>query len=194
MQNFLTDYGLIAIFLAAIFENDIVFIMTGVVIHLSVVHPESAFLACLGGALLHDSLWFWLGHARSESIRSSRVYRKLGPAVERLAKRFGPWELLLSRFIYGTRNPSLVFWGTQKLSVFRFAAIEITAFMIWGGALTGLGYFLSDRAQALIGEIGSVERFLLGALGVAILIYLGGRLLSRHEVKKHLLPPPRGEE
>ncbi len=192
MQNFLSDYGLIALFLCAIFENDVVFIMTGVVVHLGIVHPESAFLACLAGALLHDSLWFWLGHARSDSIRSSRVYRKLGPAVERLAARFGPWELLLSRFIYGTRNPSLVFWGTQKLSVFRFAAIELTAFMIWGGALTGLGYFLSDRAQALIGGIGSVERFLLGALGVALLIYAGGRVLSRHEVKKHLLPPPGG--
>jgi len=190
MQSFLNEYGLIAIFLCAIVENDIVFIMTGVVIHLGVVYPEAAFLACLAGALLHDSLWFWLGHARSESIRSSRIYRKLGPAVERLAARFGPWELLLSRFIYGTRNPSLVFWGTQKLSVARFLAIELTAFLIWGGALTGLGYFLSDRAQALIGGIGSVERFLLGALGVALLIYLGGRLLTRHEVKKHLLRPP----
>jgi membrane protein DedA with SNARE-associated domain len=190
MQNFLNDYGVLAIFLAAILENDVVFIMTGVVVHLAVVHPESAFLACLAGALVHDSLWFWLGHARAESIRGSRIYRKLGPAVERLAARFGPWELLLSRFIYGTRNPSLVFWGTQKLSVWRFAAIELTAFMIWGGALTGLGYFLSDRAQAIIGEIGSVERFLLGALGVALLIYLGGRLLTRQEVKKHLLPPP----
>jgi membrane protein DedA with SNARE-associated domain len=192
MQSFLNDYGVAAIFLAAILENDVVFIMTGVMVHLGVVHPESAFLACLAGALVHDSLWFWLGHARADSIRSSRIYRRLGPAVERLAVRFGPWELLLSRFIYGTRNPSLVFWGTQRLSILRFAAIELTAFMIWGGALTGLGYFLSDRAQALIGEIGSVERFLLGALGVALLIYLGVRLLGRQEVKKYLLPPPGG--
>jgi membrane protein DedA with SNARE-associated domain len=190
MQNFLNEYGVLAIFLAAILENDVVFLMTGVVIHLGAVHPESAFLACVAGALVHDSLWFWLGHAHAESIRRSRIYRRLGPAVERLAARFGPWELLLSRFIYGTRNPSLVFWGTQKLSVWRFAAIELTAFTIWGGALTGLGYFLSDRAQALIGEIGSIERFLLGALGVAILLYLAGRLLTRQEVRKHLLPPP----
>lgn len=194
MQNFLSEYGILAIFLAAIVENDVVFIMTGVVVHLGVVHPESAFLACLAGALVHDSLWFWLGHARSETIRNSRIYRKLGPAVERLAARFGPWELLVSRFFYGTRNPSLVFWGTRKLSIFRFLAIEVTAFMIWGGALTGLGYFLSDRAEALIGEVGSVERFLLGALGVALLIYLGGRWLSRHEVKKHLLRPPADRE
>jgi membrane protein DedA with SNARE-associated domain len=190
MQNFLTEYGLLAIFLCAMIENDVVFIMTGVLIHLGIVHPESAFLACLVGALAHDSLWFWLGHARSDSIKSSRVYRKLGPVVERLAARFGPWELFLCRFIYGTRNPSLVFWGVHKLRLTRFAAIELSALTIWGGALTGLGYFLSDRAEAIIGQVKSVERFLLGALIIAILIYLGGRIFTRHEIKRHLLPPP----
>lgn len=193
MQNFLTEYGLLAIFLCAIIENDIVFIMAGVIAHLGIVAPLPAFLACLAGALAHDSLWFWLGHARSVSIRDSRVYRKLGPVVERLAERFGPWELFLCRFIYGTRNPSLVFWGVQKLPVMRFALIELCAFSVWGTGLAAAGYFLSHSAEAIIGHVKSIERFLLGALIVAVLLYLGGRLFTRHEIKKHLLPPPTGE-
>lgn len=193
MQNFLTEYGLLAIFLCAIIENDIVFIMAGVVAHLGVVTPVSAFLSCLAGALVHDSLWFWLGRARSESIRTSRVYRKLGPVVERLAKRFGPWELFLCRFIYGTRNPSLVFWGVQKLSVVRFGLIETLALSVWGGLLTTAGFFLSHSAEAIIGRVKSIERFLLGALIITIVVYLGGRLFTRHEIKKHLLPPQVGK-
>jgi membrane protein DedA with SNARE-associated domain len=192
MQQFLIEYGVLAIFLCAVLENDVVFLMTGVLIHLGLVHAESAFLACLGGALVHDSLWFWLGYARAESIRMSRAYRRLGPLVEKLSARFGPWELFLCRFLYGTRNPSLVFWGLQQLSVARFAAIELSALTIWGGALTGFGYFLSDRAEALIGRVKSVEHFLLIALLIAIAIYLVARLFTRHEIKRHLLlPPPR---
>src|SRR6187200_1118185 len=109
MQDFLLEYGLLAVFLCAIAENDVTFILTGVAVHLSSMHPVPAIVAGLAGALLHDSIWFGLGHWRSETIRSHRVYRRVGPAVERLAARFGPWELFACRFIYGTRTPSLVF-------------------------------------------------------------------------------------
>lgn len=181
------QYGLAAIFFCALLENDVTFVFTGVVIHLGLVDPTLALIYVLAGALLHDSFWFWLGHTKSESIRASRVYRRLGPAVERLAARFGPWELFLCRFIYGTRNPSLVFWGAHRLSVGKFLKIEIIALTIWGSFLTMLGFCLSNAAAALIGTIKSMERWMLGALGVIILGALVARIFTRYEIRKRLL-------
>ncbi len=187
MEEFIMQYGLAAIFLCALIENDITFVFVGVVIHLGLVNPPLAVAIALTGALLHDSFWFWLGHTKSESIRASRVYRRLGPAVERLAARFGPWELFLCRFIYGTRNPSLVFWGAHRLPVLKFLKINLLALGIWGGFLTTLGLTLSSAAAAIIGTVKSMERWMLGALGVIILGALLARLFTRYEIRKRML-------
>jgi membrane protein DedA with SNARE-associated domain len=186
MQEFIIQYGLAAIFFCALIENDVTFVFTGVVIHLGLVDPTLALAFALSGALIHDSFWFWLGHTKSESIRASRVYRRLGPSVERLAERFGPWELFICRFVYGTRNPSLVFWGAHRLPIAKFLKIQILALTIWGSFLTMLGFTLSNAAAAIIGTIKSMERWMLGALGVIILGALLARIFTRYELRKRL--------
>ncbi len=189
MQEFLLEYGQLAVFLCAIIENDVTFILTGVVVHLGMLEVVSAVVAGIAGALVQDTFWFWLGHTRSETIRSHRVYRKVGPAVERLANKFGPWELFVCRFIYGTRTPSLVFWGVQRLSVTTFLLIEVLALTVWGTILTTLGYLLSNSAAAVIGTVKSMERWILGALIIAFVGFFLARLFTRYEIRKRL--PPR---
>jgi membrane protein DedA with SNARE-associated domain len=189
MQEFLQEYGLLAIFLCAIVENDVTFILTGVVVHLSGIHPVPALVAGLSGALLHDSIWFWLGHYRADSVKAHRVYRRIGPAVERLAAKFGPWELLVCRFFYGTRTASIVFWGVQRLAVTSFLLIELIALTIWGAVLVTLGFLLSTGAAALIGRVRSMERWMLCALAIAIVGFFLARVYTRYEIRKRL--PPR---
>lgn len=189
MQEFLIEYGLLAVFLCAIVENDVTFILTGVIVHLGMLNAYEATVAAIAGALLHDSFWFWLGHWRSETVKSHRVYRRVGPAVERLATRFGPWELFLCRFIYGTRTPSLVFWGVQRLPVTTFLLIEVLALTLWGCILVGLGYFLSNSAAIIIGRVKSMEHWMLWALLIAVAGFLFARVFTRYELRKRL--PPR---
>lgn len=186
MQEFLFEYGLLAIFLCAIVENDVTFILTGVIVHLSPIHPVPALVAGLSGALLHDSIWFCLGHWRSDTIKTHRVYRRVGPAVERLATRFGPWELFVCRFIYGTRTPSLVFWGVQRLSITTFLLIETLALTLWGTVLVALGYLLSNGAAVIVGKVKSMERWMLGALIIAAVGFFLARVFTRYELRKRL--------
>jgi membrane protein DedA with SNARE-associated domain len=190
MENFLIQYGLLAVLFCALIENDVTFILTGVIIYRGIVDPVLGVVYCVAGALGHDLLWFWLGHSKSETIRQSRVYRRVGPLVEKLAGRFGAWELFFCRFIYGTRNPSLVFWGVQRLPLAKFLAIEAFALSLWGSFLAGLGYFLSDRATLVIGKVKSFERWLLGAAIIGLIVVVGLRIFARYEIRKRLPPPP----
>ena len=164
MNDFLLHYGLIAVFLCATVETDVSFIFTGVAIHTGAVPAVAAVVLMILGALTHDTLWFVGGRYRSAAIRESRVYRKVGPFVERLALRFGAGELFLCRFIYGTRNPSLLFWGVHHLPWAKYLAIQLVSLCVWGALLAGLGYYLSDSAEALIGGVKSAEKWLLIAL------------------------------
>ena len=179
MKEFLNLYGLWAAFVLALIENDVAFIAIGVGAKLGDDNPITPDLnlfavipAAVLGALIHDSAWFSLGHLHSDTIKSSRVYRHIGPMVERLARRFGPWEIFLARFIYGTRNPSSVFWGIQRLPWMKFAAIEVLALGIWGGILTAIGFHSTGWALRVLGKVEGKHHphLLLIAMLVALVV------------------------
>lgn len=190
MEELLIRYALLLIFVCALVENDLAFLLAGVLVHLDIVEVSGGFVAALAGALVHDSAWFALGRSRAREIRGSQLYRRVGPLVERLGERFGAWELFFCRFIYGTRNSSLVFWGLQRLPVRVFAFIEILALSLWGSLLILLGYFVSERAAALIGVVKSTERWVFTAFLLAAAALYLARTYMRYEIKRHLPPPP----
>ena len=193
MREFLNIYGLWAAFLLALIENDVAFIAIGVVAKLGDNNPITPDLnlfavipAAIIGAIIHDSVWFWMGHLHSDTIKSSRVYRRIGPMVERLARRFGPWEIFLARFIYGTRNPSSVFWGIQRLPWMKFAGIELLSLTIWGGILAAVGFHSTGWALRLLGKVEGKHhpQLLLIALLIAFIVVALLRVFNRHEIVK----------
>ena len=193
MREFLNHYGLWAAFFLALLENDVAFIAVGVVAKLGDGDPLTpdlniyiAIPAAVLGALLHDTAWFSIGYMHSEWFKSSRVYQRIGPTIERLANRFGPWEIFLARFIYGTRNPTSVFWGIHRLPYAKFAGIDILALAVWGGLLGFIGFHCTGFAMLLIGkfERRHHSHLLLIALAVAFVIVFLLRWFNRNRIYK----------
>ena len=193
MREFLSIYGLWAAFLLALIENDVAFIAIGVVAKLGDNNPITPDLnlfavipAAIIGAIIHDSVWFAMGHLHSDTIKSSRVYRRVGPMIERLARRFGPWEIFVARFIYATRNPSSVFWGIQRLPWIKFAGIELVALSVWGGILVGVGFHSTGWALRLLGKVEGKNHpyLLLIAILVAFVIIVLLRVFNRRGLVK----------
>ncbi len=193
MREFLSVHGWWAAFLLALIENDLAFIAIGVVAKLGDGNPLTpginlfaALPAAIVGAIIHDSVWFALGHMHSDTIKSSRVYRRVGPMIERLARRFGPWQIFLARFIYATRNPSSVFWGIQRLPWLKFAGIEFVALALWGGILVGVGFHSTGWALRMLGKVEGKHHpyFLLGTLLVAFIVIALLRFFNRRGIVK----------
>ena len=190
MREFLNTYGLWAAFLLALVENDVAFIAIGVALKLGDDNPLTpdlnvftALPAAIIGALIHDSAWFTLGHMNSVAIKSSRVYRRIGPMIERLAARFGPWEIFIARFIYGTRNPSSVFWGIQHLPYAEFAGLELLALTVWGSLLTAVGFHSTGWALKLV-EHKHHPKLLISAIIVAFIVVTLLRYFNRRGIVK----------
>ncbi len=185
MRDFFNTYGLWAVFFLALLENDVAFIAIGVVWQLGSDHPLTPGLniftavpAAILAALLHDSAWFLLGWQKSAAIKASRVYRRIGPMIERFAERFGPWEIFLARFIFGTRNSTSVFWGIQKLPYPEFAGLEVLALTVWGSLLVTVGYLVTGGVLKLIGHVENQEHPYL--LLTALVVAFGGMGLMRY--------------
>jgi membrane protein DedA with SNARE-associated domain len=131
MEEILTKYGLLALFVLAAVEGDVTLILADVVTHLGIFKLLPAICVGTVGAFACDCIWYWVGRCRSTSIRRSWLYRRVGDGAEQLAQRFGIWEIIAARFVYGTRIASSLFWGIQPLRFVRFAALDLIGCVLW---------------------------------------------------------------
>lgn len=182
LQELLIRYGLLAVVLGAAFEGDFSLILAGVVSHLGIFAFPHAIAAGTLGSIVGDSIWYGLGRFRGPRFRRGKLYRRVGPTIERLARRFGPWQLLAARFVYGTKAASMVFWGLHGLRLGRFLLIDSIGCFLGAATFIGLGYLVSGSAVALLGKVKRVELWLLGVLLVAAVIVFIIDRTAKHEL------------
>lgn len=180
LKQLLIDHGPTAVVIGAIVEGDMTLILAGVVAHLGVFPLPVAMAAGAAGCLLGDCGWFWVGRWRGARFRSGALYRRVGRRIESLARRFGVWQLMLSRFVYGTKNASMVFWGLQGLNFIRFLLVDGLGILAGTLVFVSLGYAVSGSAEVLLGKVRRFELWLLGAaIAGVILVFVIHRLTKR---------------
>ncbi len=180
LSAFLSHYGLVALFLIAAVEGDVSLLVAGVLAHVGVLPLPGAILAGALGNLGGDCVWFAVGHRNSARIRASRLYRAVGPRVERLAWKLGSWQLLAARVVYGTRNVSMLFWGQMRLPTLRFLLIDSLGCALAATGFTLLGYAVGSSTEALTHAVSRVEHWLLFAVVIGgVLVWAVTRLVRR---------------
>ena len=182
MEPLFIKYGVLAVFLAAMLEADVVPVLTGVVAHFGYVRAGPAVLAATAGAFAGDSVWFCVGVYYSETIRNSRFYRRAGQVPERLIRRLGLWQIPASHLIYGTRISTMMFWGAQRTSTLKFALVDGASCLVLTGLLFTIGLAFTGSASLIVGRMKQVELLLLGGVIAALLLSLtskAGRRLLR---------------
>lgn len=186
--DLLRSYGMWAALLWALIETDLIFLVIGAFSSAGYLSPWACFPAAVFSALLHDVVIFWLARNRADWVRAKPVYQKLGPKVELLASRVGPWSLSVCRVLYGTRYPTLIFWGLQRLSYARFLFTDGFGLVLWALLLTWLGHLLGDQMDK-IKEVAAhtrvVSRWILGTLiCTAAVFYILRKLRGRKSDSK----------
>ncbi len=177
MEALIERWGLVAVFLGALLEGDVVMFLAGFLVHLDFLRFPSALVTGIAGAVLSDTAWFAIGRWQAGRIRDSAFYRRAGPGIERVADRVGPRQIMFCRFVYGTRVPTMLLWAVRGLRFPRFLALEVPGTVLSISVFAGAGYFLGGSAELLLGRVRRVEHWLLGGLLVAIVIVLGLRAL-----------------
>ncbi len=182
LEHLVARYGLWAVFLGAAVEGDLTLILAGVAAHLGYFSFPLAIVAGTLGSQVGDLAWYCLGRWRGPRFREGRLYRRVGPQIERLAERLGAVELIAARFVYGTKAASMVFWGLHGLALPRFLVIDAIGCAIGSLVFTGVGYAVSGSAAALLGKVRRVELWLLGAVAVGVLVVLIIHLTAKREL------------
>ncbi|HUE30940.1 MAG TPA: VTT domain-containing protein [Verrucomicrobiae bacterium] len=184
MEDFLARYGLLAVFAAAAVEGDVSVVLAGVLADLGFFSLPHAVEAAWLGGFVGDTAWYLLGRLNSAAVRRNRLYLRAAPLIERLVARVGEREIVLSRFVYGTRIASMFFWGVHGLPYGRFAAFDLVGCLLSAIALAGLGFGLSTSAVALVGRVKRAEVWLLVVLLASLPLLVAIRHVMRRVARE----------
>jgi membrane protein DedA with SNARE-associated domain len=158
------QYGLYAVFVLAMIEGDITLLLAGVLAH-GAFFGDYSFLKvlCAGtaGGMTGDQIAYVMGRGFRSRVRGYRFYRAARPRIERLTGTFGPLAIFLSKYVYGLRTATCVFYGVAKMRYTRFLPITLVSCFAWVALLSGAGYFFHSIVTNFIGDFQRLGKLLL---------------------------------
>ncbi len=188
LYDLIGQYGLYAVFFLAMIEGDITLLLAGVLAHSGFFGEYSfAKVLCAGtlGGMASDNIAYAMGHGFGKSVREFRFYRAAKPRLERLTEKFGGLSIFLSKYIYGLRTATCVFYGVGRMRYARFLPVTFASCFAWVFILSGAGYFFSGAITRLIGDFHQIGVALLVIVIVGITcFYLAERFWLSKKVEE----------
>lgn len=164
VYDLIGQYGLYSVFFLVMIEGDLTLLIAGVLAH-SAFFGEYSFVRVLLwgtlGGVASDNIAYGLGRGFGKTVRGTYFYRRAAPRLERLTDKFGPLSIFLSKYIYGLRWASCVFYGVGRMRYPRFLLVSFGSCFVWVFILSGAGYFFSSAVMRLIGDFRHIGKILL---------------------------------
>lgn len=187
--EFLKTYGAPVVLLWAMIETDLVFLVVGALAHAGYLNPYSCFPAALMGALTHDIVVFWLAKNRADWVRKRKAYQKLSAAGESFAQKLGLWQLAICRPLYGTRYPTIIFWGLRSISYPKFISFILVGLLPWAALLSSIGFRLWKHIDDFDDWLAEAKNWIFGSVVLAVLIILLRKWLRNRRAENQTLHP-----
>lgn len=160
LYELLGQYGLYAVFVLVMVEGDITLMLAGVLAHSYFSFPGVLLWGTLGG-VASDNIAYFMGRGFCEGVRQFRFYRAARPRIERLTNKFGALSIFFSKYIYGLRWASCVFYGVGRMPYLKFLMVSVASCFVWVLILSSAGYFFSGAIIGLIGDFQRLGKVLL---------------------------------
>jgi membrane protein DedA with SNARE-associated domain len=151
----------------------------------------AAVLASTAGALPSDFIWFETGRRRGARVLKFVCQLSLEPdscvrGTEKIFERFGPWSLLIAKFVPGYQTVAPPLAAISGMSRVRFLLFDLPGAFLWSLTFMGIGYLLHEQMNALF-VFGSKLGSLLGyAIGGTLLLYVGWKFYHRQRLIRSL--------
>lgn len=156
--------GYAIIFFGMMIEGDGLLFTAAFLTHQGIFDVGDMAVVVLGGVLIGDSLWYWLGARFAGSPSFAFVSRWLERATARFDTHLSSRmfrTIFISKFAYGLHHPILMRAGAIGIPPRRFLKNDILATILWVAVVGGLGFGVSASFVALQRSLRFAERALV---------------------------------
>ena len=161
----ISSYGYFAVFIGTLIEGETILIAAGFAAHRGLLDWPLVVVVAMAGGTLGDQLAFMLGRWRGEALFARfPALAQNKERVFRLLARYDVLFILSVRFMYGLRIAGPVILGSSRMSLRRFAFINVIGAALWAVIIAGAGWFFGAALEALLTNIKKIEEAVLVAI------------------------------
>lgn len=169
---YLTTYGYVAVFLGAMFEGEVVVILSGLFAQQGYLSFCLVILLVQIAATLNDAMWFLIGRYRVPKwLYKKAWFQKLAARPMELISGRPELLALSMRFMFGFRSLIPLGLGLSHLSVPRFFFFHAIGTFAWAVSLASIGYFFGGMLETLFGRIRYPELVMVSVVIVAVVLF-----------------------
>jgi len=99
--------------------------------------------------------------------------------AEAIVDRYGGIVVVIARFIVGLREANGIIAGISQMRVVTFTFFNVVGAFAWVATWVTLGYVAGDHIDTIYSDVNRYALYLLLALVVALVSYIGWRLVRR---------------
>jgi len=163
-----TAFGESFVFLSLLFPGTAILIASGALVSDGILKPFPIIIAGIVGAVLGDTISFWLGERFGPAMQRVWPYRdhpeRLARGV-RFFERFGGSSVFIGRFFGPLRAVVPLVAGMMRMPRLRFYAANVLSALVWAPTLVLLG----DKLVQVLGPESLATKILYIVVVVAAL-------------------------
>lgn len=180
LQQFLEQYGYLALLIGTFFEGETVLVLAGFLAHRGYLQLDYVIATAFIGSYAGDQLWYFLGRRHGRAMLARRPHwQATGDRALRLLHKHPDLWVLGFRFVYGLRSVMPIAIGLSGYPPLRFMLLNAVSALIWAAALAQAAFHLGTVLQTLLDDLARYELWILAALAL-----LGGGLWLRRRLKR----------
>jgi membrane protein DedA with SNARE-associated domain len=185
LEEFISRYGYIAIFIFTFFEGESVLIAAGFLAFNGYLDTVTIILVSAAASYIgHGTIFLIAFFKRDAFLRLIQRFVKVNlQKLQYLVKRFGAGSIFISQWIYGFRLLSaavLGFSGMRRRKYFSFLLISC---LLWATICTILGYFFGATLKNILGDVKKYNVYIaIGFVMAGILIWFIRDIMKRKNI------------
>jgi len=183
MENYLREFGYLAIFIGTFLEGETILIIAACLASKGMLNVYLVTLSALAGTILGDQTYFYIGRTKGISyILKKPKLKKKWVRISVLIERRENIIILFYRFVYGFRNITPFALGILNINAMKFLILNIIAATVWAVSFSVLGYSFGNM---ILNDIDRYEKVF--AIGILFIVLLAAFL---YWLKKRLKNEP----
>jgi membrane protein DedA with SNARE-associated domain len=175
VQEFITQYGYIAIFILTFFEGESVLIAAGFLAFSGYLDVYLIIIVSTIASYVGHGAFFLIAFKRREPFINfaSRFIKINLKRLESLMLRYGVAAIYISQWIYGFRLMSAAVLGLSRMGKTKYFINLLISCLIWATICTYAGYFFGTALKDILGDIKAYEKHIVvGVLAAGFIIWL----------------------
>ena len=188
MDDYLAQYGYIAIVVGTFFEGETTVLLGGIFSRLQYMELHRVMLWAFMGTILGDYTFFFLGKSLGRNVIDKFDFlRSRIPLANKIILRYGNFILFLIRFFVGVRGIILLLLGCTDIKKRTFFLYSTLSALLWSVAVSLIGFLFGEVVYIFAHDIRKYELYIIPAVltAVAALILTYRHIMKEREEKSY---------